>query len=62
MIINATDWQRPKFKGADTISAQVTSMLKQIETDGDRAIDKLALQFDQTEPKLLTMFDGKLLP
>ena len=64
MIISASNWQRPKLKDADTISAQVISMLNQIETDGDDAIDKLALQFDQINPQFIELkpFDDYQLP
>ena len=64
MIINAADWQRPELKGADAIGTKVKDMLNLIKVEGDDAVNKFALQFDQIEPQLIDLkpFDEYQLP
>jgi len=55
MIIDAANWQRPVSQETLDIDEKVGDMLAMIESDGDEAIDQLALKFDQQKPGLIQL-------
>ncbi len=55
MIIKAKDWRRKIIDADKNIQNQVAEMLADIEQSGDSAIEKYALKFDQTMPKMIPL-------
>ncbi|WP_168204043.1 histidinol dehydrogenase [Aliikangiella coralliicola] len=55
MIINAKDWRRPAFDNDAKVQSAVAEMLAEIERDGNDAITRYSLKFDQCEPKVIAL-------
>ncbi len=55
MIINVDKWQRPSLDANAQIETKVATMLSQIRTQGDSAIEKFSLEFDQTVPEVIPL-------
>lgn len=55
MIIKAKDWSRPKLKADDQIESKVETILTSIRNEGDSAIERFSLEFDQQLVKVIAL-------
>ncbi|MCO7223095.1 histidinol dehydrogenase [Pleionea sp. CnH1-48] len=55
MIVNTTEWRRPKTISSTTITAKVTQLLSQIKKSGDKSIRQLSQNFDQFVPEKIEL-------
>lgn len=53
MIVNARDWRRPEFNESKELSGSVAEILRDIEKDGDVAIEEYANTFDGKAPQTI---------
>ncbi len=63
MITDIKNWVRPQLKTDCNLKTKVGSLLASIEKEGDAAIDRMAIEFDQQLPKSIPLkpFDEYLL-
>jgi len=55
MIVSSEQWLRPKQTDLQAIIETVQSMLKKIETEGDKKIVELSQQFDNFDPEIIQL-------
>ncbi len=55
MIIKTKDWSRPTLKVDSNIENKVQAILASIQSEGDNAIDRFSLEFDQQPGKVITL-------
>lgn len=55
MITNANQWQRPLVANDESIEPTVKNILRTIQLEGDSAIEKYALEFDQQRPEIIPL-------
>ena len=55
MIIKAKDWSRPKLNADSHIESKVQAILNSIQKEGDSAIDRYSLEFDQQPVKVIEL-------
>ena len=55
MIINTSEWERPKLKTTENLSDKVEQILQDILLEGDAAVDRFSEKFDQQKVKLIDL-------